>query len=462
MKDGMRATAFETYLMSDDTPLYPMTFQFRYVFQGVVDESVMQNALDITTRNHPLMIAKIVKHSGDWIWISEKRNVSIDFGQIGTPLKCPRGLQIDLQHEPGVRVWCRTDDQRTELTLQVQHACSDGLGTVQFMFDVLAEYHLLMTDSLMTDSDQLPGQPTRRKIDSELLPRRDQIDFSPPEPVALIRQVQVTLSEVAKLLLRQPRRIATGDLTKTKDAQPLTAQNDGASDLSSLHVVMIPPEVSVAYQTQSRAAGVTTNDLFLRDMFVTLVRWAEQHGSPIPKRKWIRLTVPINVRKPEQANMSAANVISYSFLSRRAKAVKDPRALLRDIHEEMEAVKYWRLTGMFLLAVDILHKIRLLRPLLRMPSCFSTIVVSNLGDISRHAHTPFPTNEGKLVAGNLELQSVAAAPPTRAKTHCALVIARYAGQYVIGLQTDHMFEASDAKEFLNLYAAQVSETANSQ
>ncbi len=272
--------------------------------------------------------------------------------------------------------------------------------------------------------------------------------------------VQVSLTEATKLLLRQPQQLASRGLSPTPDSERPNVACGGAVDLPQLHWLSLSAETSAVYQEQARTLGVTTNDLFMRDMFVTLVRWAEHCGCPIPPRKWLRLTVPVSIRTSDQAKMSAANVISYSFLSRLAQTVDDPKSLLGDIHEESEAVKYWRLSGMFLLGVGALHRVRLLRPLLRMPRCFSTIVVSNLGDINRQSPASIPSNQGRLIAGNLELLSVAAAPPTRPKTHCAIVIARYAGQYTLALQTDKTLDASAAKEFLDLYAAQVTETAS--
>ncbi len=144
--ERLPATVFETYMMSDDTPSYPMTFQFLYVFCGVVDESALQVAVDKISLKHPLTTAGIATRGGNWSWIQQHRKISIDFGPLEKPLICHKGLRIDLQSEPGVRIWCRTNADRTELTLQVHHACIDGLGTLQFMFDVLIEYHSIVTE----------------------------------------------------------------------------------------------------------------------------------------------------------------------------------------------------------------------------------------------------------------------------------------------------------------------------
>ncbi len=452
----MRTSSFETYILADERPNYPMTSLFRFVFRGEADTAALRKALDAVTPLHPLLTARPVLQGRDWTWTPQAGSLALDCGPLGRKLTCPTSVAIDLQREPGMRFWCRTGDDKTELTLQVHHACTDGLGALQFVFDVLAQYHLQLQDVTVDDPKRKDGRAWSRTIDAALLPNRDQIDFTPPEPVGLATQVRCMLSETSKLLLRQPEQL--------RGSQPSTAPSTESPplDLPTLHAIELSAEISEAYRQSAMAQGATANDLFLRDLFVTLARWSDHCGKPLPDRRWLRLTMPISVRKREHAKMSAANVISYAFITRRVETTRDPARLLASIHEETEAIKYWRMGSMFLAAVAAMQRARVLRGVLRLPTCFSSIVLSNLGDIRHCATARFPKNNGRIIAGNLELQSAAAAPPPRPKTHGAIVVSRYAGQFTLGIQTDDTIDSASAQQFLQLYASQIAAAATTQ
>lgn len=449
----LRASSFESYMLADDTTHHPMTFQFRFVFRGEVDREALRTAIDNVTPLHPLLTARPVLRGGSWFWEPQTRSLALDCGPLGEPLTCPAGIAIDLRREAGMRFWCRTGDGRTELTLQGHHACTDGLGALQFFFDVLADYHRLFELPTTVDGTRKGARGWGRTIDGELLSGRDQHDFTPPEPVGVATQVRCLVGETAKLLLRQPQRLQGSRVSVERPS------GDASQNLPYLNAIDLSSETSEAYRRSAAAQGVMANDLFLRDMFMTLVRWSEQCGRPLPDRRWLRLTMPINVRKRAHARMSAANMISYAFITRSVAATRDPAKLLASIHEETEAIKYWRLGSLFLGGVAAMQRARILRPVLRFPSCFSSLVLSNLGDIRHSATARFPRNEGRIVAGKLELQSVVAAPPPRSKTHGAIVVSRYAGCFSLGIQTDDTIDSDSAEAFLQLYASQIAASA---
>lgn len=452
----MQASTFETYMLTDDSIRHPMTFQSRFVFKGEADTSLLRKAFDEVTPLHPMLTATAIQQGGTWTWTHQNRSIPLDCGPLGKKLTCNEQVAIDLNHEAGMRFWCRSGDGQTELTMQGHHACTDGLGALQFVFDVLARYHLLVNeiDLSAANAMQPNGQTSSRRewcrtIDTELLLERDQADFTPPEPVGFIKQVRCTVVETAKLLLRQPQRFRSPHSSAVANAEITSC------DLPQLHAIELSAETSEAYRRAARTQGVMANDMLIRDMFVTLAKWSERCGHPLPDRSWLRLTMPINLRKRAHAKMSAANAISYAFLTRRVESTRDPARLLASIHEETEAIKYWRIGSMFLGAIAAMQRARVLQPVLGLPTCFSSLVLSNVGDIRHCATARFPRNGNHIVAGNLELQTVGSAPPPRSKTHGAVVVSRYAGRFSLGIQTDDTIDSAAAKEFLNLYAAQI-------
>ena len=82
-------------------------------------------------------------------------------------------------------------------------------------------------------------------------------------------------------------------------------------------------------------AEVTANDWLLRDFFVAVDDFRARHQVTTPS-EWIRLSVPMNLRREADNRMPAANVVSMVFLDRTPKQIANSTGLLASIHEEME------------------------------------------------------------------------------------------------------------------------------
>ena len=52
------------------------------------------------------------------------------------------------------------------------------------------------------------------------------------------------------------------------------------------------------------------------------------------------------------------------------------------------------------------HRLRLLKPSLRLPVCYSTFVLSNLGRVTAIVGDRLPRDNDKYVAGNLVLEEI--------------------------------------------------------
>ena len=60
--------------------------------------------------------------------------------------------RIDLASEIGLRISVDADSDRADVLFEFHHACTDGIGAVQFIGDLLAHYGQLTT----RDGDELP------------------------------------------------------------------------------------------------------------------------------------------------------------------------------------------------------------------------------------------------------------------------------------------------------------------
>src|SRR5690606_4576691 len=75
-------------------------------------------------------------------WIELSRPiVPIDWHDEREPLQYPGGREyIDLRREIGIRAWVRTGTDSGRILFQLHHACTDGVGVLGFLLDVLREY----------------------------------------------------------------------------------------------------------------------------------------------------------------------------------------------------------------------------------------------------------------------------------------------------------------------------------
>src|SRR5436190_8605209 len=98
----------------------------------------------------------------------------------------------------------------------------------------------------------------------------------------------------------------------------------------------------------AQRSGVTLNDLMNHDLYLTIADW-----NGIASRRWMRITIPTNLRLEEDAVMPATNVLGFAFLERRLGRDHDSQVLLRSIHEQMAAVKRGRLGLLFIAGLKI-------------------------------------------------------------------------------------------------------------
>src|SRR5262249_45754254 len=142
---------------------------------------------------------------------------------------------------------------------------------------------------------------------------------------------------------------------------------------------------------------------------------------------------------------------------RRAEDCRDPRALLESIREQTQAIKSRRLGLYFIGELALVGGIPGgMRLLLAPRRSFATAVLTNVGDLTNRFGLPFPRRDGKLLVGNLVLESITGTPPLRPLTHLGVGILIYAGQLNVTLALDrHLFTREQARELLDRYVARI-------
>jgi len=204
------------------------------------------------------------------------------------------------------------------------------------------------------------------------------------------------------------------------------------------------------------------NDLLLRDMFLTMNDWNRQHA---PKHCPVRLRImmPTDMRISRDCEMPAANLTSYTFLTRDINGRVSSDELLSGIQAETQLIKSRRSGTTFMNMVAWASRRRNLLPYLASRNiCLATVVLSNAADPSRRFTAKFKREAGRIVCGNLILESISGVPPLRAKTRATFSISQYDRRVTVSLRCDpHSFRPEDTAALLDLYMLRLSQSAGS-
>ena len=116
------------------------------------------------------------------------------------------------------------------------------------------------------------------------------------------------------------------------------------------------PEEHRLIRQASRMEGATLNDLLLRDIFLTLRQWNAGRASAAANR-WLRIAIPVSLRTGDGTCTSAANSVSYNFVTRDSSQCGDVRALLLGIRRENDVATRGRRSLLFLNSFRFLERI---------------------------------------------------------------------------------------------------------
>lgn len=434
---------FEQYMLRDDTNAYPMTFVLIFTLKGNLDRETFEQAIDFALHRHPLLMSKVEQVSGKGLsWVPV--NVAtprIVWEDGGRARQVPDQEKIDLTTEIGLRIWVDHTPMASELVFQFHHACTDGLGGVQFIGDLLAFYG----QKTAPEGAELP------EIEPIQLDRlRARANFSAVETEAPPKSVSCPMmlgKRLMKLLRRQPVPLASGRDQKTIGTPlafpAIISRSIDRHTLQQLKVV-------------AARNAVELNDLYLLEMFQTIRAWNQLRGTN-RDHHWLRIGMPTSLRTPLHDQMPAANIVSYMFLTRRSDACQKPDELLTDIHRQTSTIVNQQ-QGRFL-AIGLKYVLKipgLLWCLLRMNRCFTSVILTNVGDIRRQFSARFPLKQGRCVAGNVTLEVLTGAVPVRPNTRLSTSVGTYGGNLYINMHCDpHSFTKEQAEQLADLYVGRL-------
>jgi NRPS condensation-like uncharacterized protein len=356
---------------------------------------------------------------------------------IDEPIELAGSEQIDLRRESGLRFWIRIDNDRTEMTIQVHHACTDGTGIYRFIGDLLAVYG----QHTIQEGQRLPDLA---ELDQRLL-RHRRTRFAK-------LAITVSTSDFIRYGIKQTLDIFARRIT------PLAIPG-GKSKSKSLKSPF-PGVVSFQFDKDEHKKlrafagehGAMLNDLLMAEMFRTIVRWNKKHSRR--KSGTVRIMMPSDLREQQDYPMPATNMTAYTFLGRHAQQCEDITELIKGVREETARIKHEQSGRGFMDTVQFGSQgLPVLRFLLRRNRCISTTILSNVGDPSKRFTAGLERDKGRIVAGNLRLEEVTGVPPMRIKSHATLAIFSYLRKLTISVRCDPFeFTPETSREFLEMYA----------
>ena len=396
--------AFEHLMWADDRLSTPMTFYLRLEFAGALDQAKFRAAIAASLHRHPLLQSVAIgdpKLSGKKLrWQRTSDQPYVDWVEDGRSFKTPgRAVGIDLSREIGCRFFVRVDGEKTLVLAQFHHSSVDAKGGSLFLEDALAHYH--------ASSENEDPHRYWRKLAAESLAERDQFHLSKKD---LRRRRRLDWERIRMYFRLRPEIMWHAK-------QPA----DARANLARSYDIEIDAAEFEQLKNYSKSRGCTINDVLLRDLFLTLNKWNDRH---VKKRgsRCIRLAMAIDMRRPGDETMPAANVVSMCFLDRRPQDMSDREALLDDVRNETRHIKRHYLGMALIRAARIFSSLRggfaiLMRPNKLFP-CHSTAVLSNLGLPLAHSNLP-KRNDGFIV-GDTKLIGFSLLPPFRVNTPLAV------------------------------------------
>jgi hypothetical protein len=421
---------FESYMLADHRPAYPMYCIIRLRFAGRFDRPALDTAMSAALARHPLLTAIARPAGSRWVWEPADHSPKIDWLEAAPAESLPHLEPLDVHVTPGLRVVACEGPTQTDLTLQAHHACCDGLGVFLFAEDLLMSY--AVARGLMPVESLRPIQP---------------------EDLRTRGRFGLTTAPLLKVLSRQLFGLAGARQFLMRTSEPLVwhaARPDDAplpSNYPASWTRQLDEAQTAGLLATARTLGVTLNDLLARELFLCLARWQQRYGHG--RQGWLRLCVPMSLRTAAQDRLPAANSVGMLFLDRRPRDAAAPEQLLASIHKEMQLLKRMQLGWTFVLSLGLCQWLPGgLQRRCRNPRCMSTAVFSNLGVL--FAHCPLADAQGRVRLGELTLEHMDLLTPWRPLTCATFTAWSYAKRLSFTLHYDpRVLAADEAGELLD-------------
>jgi len=433
----MGLSCFEEYLLWEDRPEQPCWIIVRSRCTGVFDREKLQRAVDRTVARHPFLRSKM---QNDWkgrpVWTEVPGwRCEVDWESIPELGRWPKWKALDLFKEPCFRILVKEDGGHSEIIYHFHHAVCDGKAFRDLKYDIYTFY-----------SQEFGWEVKRPELEPGLLPQRNHLGGSWKSRFKMFPQILLGLYVTWRF--------------QRKTVSPLQALPSGydrmpvADTYPALKSRAIDWELYGHIRAAALKLKVSVNDLLLRDLFATVGLWRKEKGYGDPM-DWVRVVLPVDMRKPSDRYLPAANVTSLVTLDRRARALLNREKMLERIHSDMAMVKHRWLRFTFWASLWISSWFPGgIRRRAKKTKCQGTIIFANhCGLVTR---SPLNKRNEKMRMPGVVWDSLEMVSPLRPGTVAALVVGTYGEHFYMDLHYDpRVMREEEAGRFLEIFSEQL-------
>jgi hypothetical protein len=431
------ATPFEWYMLEDHSESHPMVFTIYFDTKGSISDELLKQAFWCAIERHPLLRSStlVLDAWPRYAWecpsfAPEEKGEDDGVNLLHAPMQNTidpfRGplcrLRIHRLADPAME-----PQERWIIAVDFHHAVADGIGALEFCSDVFQIYENLIAQSAdrEQDSSATNGRDRFKDIDINLVSERGVLDRSIPHPVSRGTALRFLAWEAARFIFALPVRLSSIDhQTKSDLAPPSNDARDSVRELVTwesfgLSGLEISPEITKVLRQYAQRSGGTLNHLLLAATLCALARG--RPGFLGRLRTWVTV-LPVNMRRLTPRRTPCNNGIGYAFLRRTRSDCLDWKKNFQSIQSEIKAIQEWKLAGLFLDVLAHLQRVpRWIAKFVLRRSQPGSFVWSYLGDPMRRFPDRLREHNGSFILGDVILEGLAAAPPTRAGTELAVL-----------------------------------------
>jgi NRPS condensation-like uncharacterized protein len=389
-------STLEEYMLLDDSPAYPMVMLGMFRFSGHLERSVLERALFETLGRYPLLTS-IARRKGckGWEWVDAGLGHEYIRWHEGVEKLFPL-MPFDIRLRPGFFLAINRTEGGTDLLFHFHHSCCDGRTAFVFVGDFILAYAALLGPA--------PGKRMRRNADNEPQAPLDRVKGVQWQELAgIVRAFFMQCAHAGQFLLRAPIPLIPH--------RPVSADGPLPPDYPAWCTLFFDKTETSRLVAAARRRGVMRNDLIARDLFLAVGDWKKRH-APASARDWLRIIMPVDLRRTDESPRLTGNRASIIFLDQRYGNLNDSERLLGDILGETALIRTARLGFTFLRLISLARVFPwLLEFCMKQEKCQGTCVMTNLGRVFNLLRVP--REDGRVVLGDAVLESIEGIAATR-------------------------------------------------
>ncbi len=433
-------TIMEKFFIWDQSIQYPKRFQIIVECEGTINEEAWLQALKIAVARHPMLVANIDGNDQRWsldgqlyfkVGFVDWRHKSDDCNVATVARWISEAAVTENSQIPQTNLCVAVIHlaNRMFLAFDVYHPCCDGLGMRIFIEDATSGYNsLVSTDGV---------EPRWKKLDAELLKKRHECPEPRVKDETRKTSIKEKISNAWHFHVLTPKPIAPTTQAAQAPSLDFKMFEIDMDEVDSLRNSMVNRSIQI-------------NEWAISCLMIQIQNWQRKNGGNSER---IRIMLPIDLRVWDDLRLPACNKIGFAFLVNDSKTTMKADNVVDDVRRQLEWIRKLCIGSDFVRIFEPFSRLGwFVRWMMKRTKCFSTAVVTNLGDVTARQRKGRTESSKQSSAGDLRLLGIYGWPPLRPGTQCGIGICRYDKKLSLSAVFDRAaFTAEQSDEFFEEY-----------